>query len=141
MYLLCRVFVVSCIFSRTWSVVACRVELKAALSLLNFGCDCGDCLFDVVVVVVVVVVVGCDVCEMCEMCEMCEVCELVLVFRDLVYHSLDFEDVPLVAVADMSFGKVEVCSGHRVHCEFVRLLLKGATVFELADDAIARCNA
>ena len=131
----CRVFVVSCICSRTWAVVACRVELKAALSLLDFGCDCGDCLFDVVVVVVVVVVVGCYVCEMCEMCE------LVLVFRDLVYHSLDFEDVPLVAVADMSFGKVEVCSGHRVHCEFVRLLLKGATVFELADDAIARCNA
>ena len=122
----------SCICSRTWAVVACRVELKAALSLLDFGCDCGDCLFDVVVVVVVV---GCDVCEMCEMCE------LVLVFRDLVYHSLDFEDVPLVAVADMSFGKVEVCGGHRVHCEFVRLLLKGATVFELADDAIARCNA
>ena len=102
------------------------MKLKAALSLLYFGPDCSDCLL--------VVVCGCEVCDVCE------VCELVLVFRELLFHSQDFEDVPLIAMADMSFGKVEVCGGHRVHCEFVRLLLKGVTVFEFADDAVTRSD-
>ena len=45
--------------------------------------------------------------------------ELVLIVHDLVFHSLDFEDVPLVAVADVDLvvGAME-CGAHWVHCEF-----------------------
>ena len=89
------------------------------MSLLDFVCDCGDGLL----------VVGEP-----------EECELVVVEGDLVYHSLDFEDVPLVAVADIDLGALQVCVGHRVHCEFVRLLLEVVAVLECVEDTIARGN-
>lgn len=103
--------------SRSEAVIACRVELKAALSLLDFACDGADC---------VLVVYDTD---------------KALVVCDLISHSLDFEDVPLVALADIDLTGALVCGSHRVHCKFVGLLLKSVTVFELADDAIARCDA
>lgn len=69
--------------------------------------------------------------------------KLVLVVSDLVFHSLDFEDVPLVAVADVDIdlGALRVYAGHWVHCEFVRFLLKGVAVFEFVDDRVAGCDA
>jgi len=62
----------------------------------------------------------------------------VLVEGDLVYHSFDFEDVPLVAVTDVDLGTLQVRVGHRIHCEFVRLLLEVVAVFECVEDTIAR---
>lgn len=94
--------------------------MNTALSLLYLVCECGDGLL---------VVVG--ECEECE-------CELVLVEGDLVYHSFDFQDVPLVAVADVDLGALQVRVGQRVHCEFVRLLLEVVAVFECVEDTIAR---
>ena len=67
--------------------------------------------------------------------------DLVLIVRDLVFHSLDFEDVPLVAVADVDLAGALVCSSHRVHCEFERFLLQGVAIFEFAEDTIAGCDA
>jgi hypothetical protein len=91
--------------------------METALSLLDFACESADC---------VLVVYDTD---------------KVLVVYDLISHSLDFEDVPLVALADVDLAGALVCGSHRIHCKFVGLLLKSVTVFELADDAIARCDA
>ena len=94
------------------------------MSLLDFAYDGADDL-------------RCVVCERDELDER----ELVLIVRDLVFHSLDFEDVPLVAVADVDLAGALVCSSHRVHCEFERFLLQGVTIFEFAEDTIAGCDA
>ena len=67
--------------------------------------------------------------------------ELVLIVRDLVFHSLDFEDVPLVAVADVDLAGALVCGSHRIHCEFERFLFQGVAIFEFAEDTIAGCDA
>ena len=67
--------------------------------------------------------------------------ELVLIVHDLVFHSLDFEDVPLVAVADVDLAGALVCGSHRIHCEFERFLLEGVAIFEFAEDTIAGCDA
>jgi len=67
--------------------------------------------------------------------------ELVLVVHDLVFHTLDFEDVPLVAVADVDLRGAMECGAHWVHCEFERFLLEGVAVFEFAEDTIAGCDA
>lgn len=80
------------------------------------------------------------VCERVELDELDE-CELVLVVHDLIFHSLDFEDVPLVAVADVDLRGAIECSTHWVHCEFKRFLLEGVAIFEFAYDTIAGCNA
>ena len=68
--------------------------------------------------------------------------ELVLIVTDLVFHSLDFEDVPVVAVADVDLvvGAME-CGAHWVHCEFERFLLERVAIFEFAEDTIAGCDA
>ena len=94
------------------------------MSLLDFAYDGADDL-------------RCVVCERDELDER----ELVLIVRDLVFHSLDFEDVPLVAVADVDLAGALVCSSHRVHCEFERFLLQGVAIFEFAEDTIAGCDA
>ena len=91
--------------------------METALSLLDFAYEGADC---------VLVVYDID---------------KVLVVSDLVFHSLYFEGVPLIALADIDLAGTLVCGSHRVHCEFVRLLLKSVAVFELADDAIARSDA
>lgn len=95
------------------------------MSLLDFAYDGADDL-------------RCVVCERDELDER----ELVLIVRDLVFHSLDFEDVPLVAVADVDLvvGAME-CGAHWVHCEFERFLLEGVAIFEFAEDTIAGCDA
>ncbi len=105
------------------------MELETALSLLDFACDSANELQYVA-------------CQR----DVLDECELVLIVHDLIFHSLDFEDVPLVAVADVDidFGAMCVCAVcvcHRVHCEFERLLLKSVAVFEFEDDRVAGCDA
>lgn len=102
------------------------MELETALSLLDFACDSANELQYVA-------------CQR----DVLDECELVLIVHDLIFHSLDFEDVPLVAVADVDidFGAMCVCARHRVHCEFEWLLLKSVAVFEFADDRVAGCDA
>ena len=110
---------------RSGAVVARWVELKTALSLLDFACDGADDL-------------RCVVRE----CDVLDACKLVLIVRDLVFHSLDFEDVPLVTVTDVDLvvGALE-CGAHWVHCEFERFLLERVAIFEFTDDTIAGCDA
>ena len=54
--------------------------------------------------------------------------EFALILLDLVFHSFNFEDVPLCAMTNVDVAWL----GHRIHREFVGFLFKNVANFECA---------